>query len=584
MKLDLGSFAFGSSVLTGGNTPSWGTSLGQKRPDLKLTYPGYDNIVIGMVYKSIPVDKVYIPLGKGGHICNSLEDEGIQLAAMFDKVYINDIKVNAPFIMLIYQDSSESWAGRKSLKYNIKIEYRRGQNDIVYNLDFVKAAREVLQISDEACWVVSDIYISNQDELHLIAGIVNPHNSEMYQSSESRKAAFLTAIKTTYDKHPYLTEKISIDNYKHEYIQRIYYGAPGTGKSNEIKELTSEQGKDGIKFSKNFTFRTTFHPDSDYSTFVGAYKPRWSNEKDKIVYGFRPQTFLKAYVEAWKNPEENVALVIEEINRGNCAQIFGDIFQLLDREASGLSKYPIEADVDMQSYIEAEFKEIDKAFDHEQIALIDNYYEQHYEAAFEKIKNGEILALPMNLSILATMNTSDQSLFPMDSAFKRRWEWVYTPIVNAEKNWKIEIDGYQPIDWWTFLERINKVVAELTISEDKQLGYFFCIPDKKEDDGDIEPTIITADRFVGKVIFYLWNDVFKDYAFDASCCKDNDGKEVLFAQFYGADGKTINTDVLVQFFNNLKDLNGKESPLAIKRQAEIAEEETEAEEENSNEE
>ena len=125
-------------------------------------------------------------------------------------------------------------------------------------------------------------------------------------------------------------------------LQRIYYGAPGTGKSNEIKLLTGNG-----TFSKNYTLRTTFHPDSDYSSFVGAYKPIWNGEK--IIYVFRPQSFLRAYIEAWKHPEHNVALVIEEINRGNCAQIFGDIFQLLDRERTGLSKYPIEADIDMQN-------------------------------------------------------------------------------------------------------------------------------------------------------------------------------------------------------------------------------------------
>lgn len=126
--------------------------------------------------------------------------------------------------------------------------------------------------------------------------------------------------------------------------QIIYFGAPGTGKSNAIKELTGNG-----TFAKNFTFRTTFHPDSDYSSFVGAYKP--VEEGGKIIYKFRPQTFLKAYIAAWTHSNENVALIVEEINRGNCAQIFGDIFQLLDREDNGLSKYPIEADIDMKSYL-----------------------------------------------------------------------------------------------------------------------------------------------------------------------------------------------------------------------------------------
>lgn len=342
-------------------------------------------------------------------------------------------------------------------------------------------------------------------------------------------------------------------------LQRIYYGAPGTGKSNEIKLLTGE-GKDGVKFSKDFTFRTTFHPDSDYSSFVGAYKPIWEKDADngqgKIIYDFRPQTFLKAYLKAWLNPTENVALVIEEINRGNCAQIFGDIFQLLDREDNGLSKYPIEADIDMQGFIKNVFggkvEEFGKkTISEEDKAAIDEYYSKHYDNAFEKIKNGEILTLPKNLSILATMNTSDQSLFPMDSAFKRRWEWIYQPIVEGKDEqgrplkWYIQVDDEKGVDWWEFLEAINLEIADLTSAEDKKLGYFFCTPD-----GDDK--IISAKRFVGKVIFYLWNDVFKDYAFDRKCCQDKDSKPVMYAAFYDkGDGKSINTETLKQFFEKL---------------------------------
>ena len=350
-------------------------------------------------------------------------------------------------------------------------------------------------------------------------------------------------------------------------IQKIYYGAPGTGKSNEIKILTGK-GKDGIMFSKNLTFRTTFHPDTDYSSFVGAYKPIWNKDIGKIIYEFRPQTFLKAYVAAWTHPSENVALVIEEINRGNCAQIFGDIFQLLDREKNGLSKYPIESDIDMKDFLSRALSgEIKEPWageiNEDEMDEINDYYSNHYDDAFAKIKSGEILALPKNLSILATMNTSDQSLFPMDSAFKRRWEWQYMPIVNAEKNWKVKLhEDYLNIDWWEFLQRINRVISDLTTSEDKQLGYFFCQPDDFVNPDDVEPDLITAKRFVDKVIFYLWNDVFKDYAFDADCCKDSNKKEVLFAKFYNEDGKSVNIETLKHFFESLTVEN--ESPLVEK--------------------
>lgn len=559
MKLDLGSFAFGSSVTSGGNTPSWGTSLGQIKPDLRLTYPGYDNIVIGMVNKSIPVDKVFIPLGKGGHICNSLEDDGILLASLFDKVYINEVRVNASFVMLIYREDSDSWAGRKTLKYNIKIEYRRGKNDVIYNSDFVRAAKEALQLADDACWLISDIFIINQDELHMVAGIVNPNKSESYPTAELRKAAFLEAIDTTYEENPHFKKKYFNGNINDllpsqdslDYpLQQIYYGAPGTGKSHEIDRMTEDKE----------VIRTTFHPDSDYSTFVGCYKPTMKvnviskngveTKEEQIVYRFVPQAFTKAYTAAW-NTEDDVYLIIEEINRGNCAQIFGDLFQLLDRK-DGVSEYPVDADSDLADYIRKELKDSQRDFP-------------------EGVKDGKKLVLPSNLYIWATMNTSDQSLFPIDSAFKRRWDWKYMKIKDEHKEWKVDIDikskdaegneTSKKLDWWTFVDKINKIIASMTSSADKQLGYFFCKATKKTNDSDAEPTIITKDTFVSKVIFYLWNDVFKDYGFeDASLFRykevnpdtnKEEEKDLTFPDFYDEAGEEVNTKRLTDFVDKV---------------------------------
>ena len=562
MKIDLGSFAFGSTITSGGNTPSWGTSLGQTKPDLKLTYPGYDNIVIGMVYKSIPVDKVYIPLGKGGHVYNSLEDEGIQLAAMFDKVYINEVRVNAPFIMLIYKEDSDSWKGRKTLKYSTKIEYRRGNNDIVYNSDFVIAAREALQLADNACWLISDIYIVNQDELHMIAGIVNPNQSETYPTTELRKAAFINAIKTTYDDNPHFKRLSGADNCDYnkqcKSLQQIFYGAPGTGKSNTIKREVDDKGK--------LNFRTTFHPDSDYSTFVGCYKPKMKRStitkdgvtttEEKIVYNFEPQAFTNAYVQAWKT-QEDVYLIIEEINRGNCAQIFGDLFQLLDRK-NGESEYPVNADSSLADYLRT--------------ALVDS----ERDDIPAEVKNGIKLKLPSNLYIWATMNTSDQSLFPIDSAFKRRWEWKYMKIKNEGKEWKIDTkikdeNGEEKlVDWWDFIRKVNDIIASMTSSADKQLGYFFCKADKKTperaSDPNSENNLISLDTFVSKVLFYLWNDVFKDYGFeDASLfqfIKTEDGKEtkkdLTFPDFYKEDSNEVNPTIVTDFIHKVMNWKKKE--------------------------
>lgn len=295
--------------------------------------------------------------------------------------------------------------------------------------------------------------------------------------------------------------------------QIIYYGAPGTGKSHKIKEQLEGVSKENI-------FRTTFHPDSDYSTFVGAYKPTKDKrplyglnggltvrlndgkddlEEDIITYKFIPQAFLNAYIRAYQT-DENVYLIIEEINRGNCAQIFGDLFQLLDRDGSGKSEYTIKADADLKSFLKEELGNDSDA-----------------------IKDGE-LCLPSNLYIYATMNTSDQSLFPIDSAFKRRWDWEYEPIKYKNKDWKIAIGGIE-YSWVSFQRKVNERIKTATSSEDKMLGDYFVNPS----DG-----VITDKVLLNKVLFYLWNDVCKDG--EGDIFKVSETEDVSFSELYGENG------------------------------------------------
>ena len=378
-----------------------------------------------------------------------------------------------------------------------------------------------------------------------------------------------------------------------ESLQRIYYGCPGSGKSHHVKDITEN-------VDSNFVFRTTFHPDTDYASFVGCYKPTMDGDKGvkqykklhelkieadaingtsgdkvsqivafvtkyahdlqyivdtdpnikslqnllnktlsfanetylayvidyvlkttevKITYKFCPQVFTNAYVKAWQNPGEKIYLIIEEINRGNCAQIFGDLFQLLDRK-NGVSEYPVKADKDLADYLKSE---------------------DVLGANHEGITNGE-LKLPSNLIIYATMNTSDQSLFPMDSAFKRRWDWEYVPIeYGADKdsyNFTITI-GDKVYRWVDFLAVVNDKIYNATNSEDKQMGNFFI---KKS---------IDADTFVNKVMFYLWNEVCKEeYGTNRNFFRrEKDGKEVefKFTDLFGSEKETI----LNEFMNSL---------------------------------
>lgn len=374
--------------------------------------------------------------------------------------------------------------------------------------------------------------------------------SNQYSNTLKTYMRFLCA------KELFSNEAKKIDAPKPIGLQQIYYGAPGTGKSKTIKDLTFGES----------VIRTTFHPDSDYASFVGTYKPiteevvlrdcngkkvidEETNEvvkEERIAYKFIPQAFLEAYVEAWKKlgSSKKQFLIIEEINRGNCAQIFGDLFQLLDRNEYGFSDYPIVADKDMQKYLEKEFAGWE-------ITNKDEINQLYGEANMVNlIMKGERLVLPSNLYIWATMNTSDQSLFPIDSAFKRRWDWKYVPIregrdkgTNAPLNWYINT-GDKQYKWWSFISKVNELIGSLTNSEDKKLGYFFC----KAKDGEID-----ADLFVSKVIFYLWNDVFKDYGFDDKDFQDEEGKILSFDRFYqDVNGKT-NVDIAIveQFLENL---------------------------------
>lgn len=293
-------------------------------------------------------------------------------------------------------------------------------------------------------------------------------------------------------------KKINICKGEKDKLQQILFGAPGTGKSHTINC--------DANITEQNSIRTTFHPDSDYSTFVGCYKPTKDEESGEITYDFTPQAFTNAYVAAWKNVESPFFLIIEEINRGNCAQIFGDIFQLLDRDPNGFSSYKTTPDQDLANYIREQFTDTD----------IDD----------ADVKSGKKMQLPPNLHIWATMNTSDQSLFPIDSAFKRRWDWRYIPIDYTDKGHYIACGDTQ-YSWADFLQKVNDKVESVTQSEDKKLGYWFM-------GNGAEQKEITVDRFVSKVVFYLWNDVFKDFGKSGNTIfKDTFAKFHKFFDFGG---------------------------------------------------
>ena len=365
---------------------------------------------------------------------------------------------------------------------------------------------------------------------------------QMYQTILTNPIGLAVNFLDTSAKIDIGVKRINLENKKSESysLQQIHYGAPGTGKSHIVKKRTEGES----------VVRTTFHPDSDYSTFVGCYKPITKEvemrdvtgkviiehgqpvTENRIIYQFVDQAFLQAYIKAWKfyaEAEDGVDpkkqfLIIEEINRGNCAQIFGDLFQLLDRNDSGFSEYFIHADKDMQKHLSNAFKDYLIKDSHKD--TINSLYPKEDDVV-AKVLSGEILLLPNNLYIWATMNTSDQSLFPIDSAFKRRWDWEYEPIKYKNINWVIDIEGSKYL-WTSFQREINKRIFDATNSEDKMLGDYFVNPT----DG-----VITEKILLNKILFYLWNDVCKDG--EGDIFKTADNEEVTFSDLHSDGGKNM---------------------------------------------
>lgn len=273
---------------------------------------------------------------------------------------------------------------------------------------------------------------------------------------------------------------------------RIVFGAPGTGKSFELKNDCHKLMMDTAGTYE----RVTFHPDYSYSRFVGTYKPVMDMDEKSIRYDFIPGPFMRVYVDALKSgrteaPQPHL-LLIEEINRAKVAAVFGDVFQLLDRDDDGVSEYEIQASEDVRRYLASKLG-----------GSPDNY---------RKIR------IPNNMFIWATMNSADQGVFPMDTAFKRRWNFEYLGINENEE--KIAAIGNiklartdEVINWNTLRKAINAKMSsdEFRINEDKLIGPFFL--SKKIIMSDESGMIVNQDRFVkafkSKVIMYLYEDAVK---------------------------------------------------------------------------
>ena len=450
MNLDLGSFAFGSYLNSGAGTPSWGTALGQSKPDYKFTYPGSEEILIGMVYCSVPLDNVSLPLGKGGRIYQASELKECQVASLFRKVYINGIRINYPFIMVLVKENSDSHSGRKSIKYSDKNAYQSA-NEHYSNQEFIRQARISLGMSEDSCWFVYSIEVYNQDELHMSAIIVDEDNSVEYENSSERRNSWLDLIETKegttfpkkefphyYDEH--LPQTFSI--YR-PYITAIkskpfllLAGISGTGKSRIVRELARACWDEGLEEydnprGKNFEMvqvKPNWHDSSEligYVSRIGVDKD--GNPRPVFVAG----DFLKFVAKAWENPEVPYFLCLDEMNLAPVEQYFAEYLSVVEsrkcQEDGTVTTDPILNKCDEQWYFDL-------------TAQLTN------DDDIRKSFNSEGITLPQNLIVVGTVNM-DETTF----SFSRK---VLDRAMTIEMN---EVNLYGGLD--SQYEKIGKLEA-----------------------------------------------------------------------------------------------------------------------------
>lgn len=362
-------------------------------------------------------------------------------------------------------EEGKNYPGNPSLRVNAKTEIQPAKN-VGYYIDKT-SGKNLIVFRPEFIYH----FLENYKSIHYSANVVG--------EAEQVGGGVLT----------FETSNRSSSYFPHN---RILFGAPGTGKSFKLKSDMEKLLETGGEYE-----RVTFHPDYTYANFVGTYKPvPYVNgeNKNEITYDFVPGPFMRVYAKALlssktDNPKPQL-LVIEEINRANVAAVFGEVFQLLDRDEKFISEYPIQPSEDIKKYlvktVGIEFEDIDE------------------------------IRIPDNMFIWATMNSADQGVFPLDTAFKRRWDFDYLGINNNES----DIKGYtvylgkgeytRPVEWNELRKSINNALSSYKINEDKLLGPYFLarkivVPNEGND--------IDAEKFISafksKVLMYLFEDAAK---------------------------------------------------------------------------
>lgn len=353
MTIDLGSFAYGAILENGVGTPSWGTALGQSSPEYYITREGSEEIVMGMVYCSVPLNSVSLPLGRGGKVYNCIEAGTIQIASVFHKVFVNGKPVQSPFIMVLQKEDSNSHSGRRSIKYTDKTTYENKEGNTYSNTDFVSCVQKKFGLSDNACWFVYDISVKNYEELHLKAIFVNKENSENYRDSHSRSEKWTALIESVGDKYN-IRYRAKTANSKtnnstfYPFLPSLrtkpfmlLAGISGTGKSRIVRklaqatvteELQRAEGYEGADFARD---RWTLHAPANFELI--QVKPNWHNSMDVTGYlsnipsphyVFTP--FVEFVVKAWQHPDVPFFLCLDEMNLAPVEEYFAEFLSAIE--------------------------------------------------------------------------------------------------------------------------------------------------------------------------------------------------------------------------------------------------------------
>ena len=406
MNIDLGSFAFGSYIASGGGTPSWGTALGQSKPDYKFTYPGAEVILVGMIYCSVPLETVSLPLGKGGRIYRASELDECQIASLFRKVYINGKKINYPFVVVLVKEDSASHSGRKSIKYSDKNTYQSGKEHYT-NQEFIRQARIALGLAESACWFIYSFEVYNQDELHLSAVIVDEANSVTYENSTIRRNEWIDLIpaKEEYEHNTHSSKEINTDSISTSYRPFItaikskpfllLAGISGTGKSRIVRELSRacwDVNSEEYKAPKPKNFEMV------------QVKPNWHDSSELIGYVSRIDgvryvvgPFLKFMVKAIQDPETPYFLCLDEMNLAPVEQYFAEYLSVVEsrkrQEDGTITTDPI----------------VDYSNTEEYQSLIYQLFpdDDDLRKAFLTEEGGKRLSIPSNLIVIGTVNMDE---------------------------------------------------------------------------------------------------------------------------------------------------------------------------------